>query len=84
MCDAQFVTSFIFRVQAETEEWQNSYLSEDEFSEYMVQFSLYYLYIGIGVLIAAFVQVSLSNDRMEYTEIDWHSCLRSFAHKVFL
>lgn len=32
-------------------------LSPEEFDDYMTQFSLYYLYIGIVVLFAAFIQV---------------------------
>lgn len=32
-------------------------LSPEEFYDYMTTFSLYYLYIGIGVLFAAFIQV---------------------------
>lgn len=32
-------------------------LSPEEFYNYMTRFSLYYLYIGCGVLIAAFIQV---------------------------
>lgn len=37
----------------------NDALSPEEFYNYMTKFSLYYLYIGIGVLIAAFIQVKL-------------------------
>lgn len=33
-------------------------LSPEEFYDYMTKFSLYYLYIGLGVLIAAFIQVN--------------------------
>lgn len=36
--------------------WRSGALSPNEFTAYMSQFSLYYLYIGIGVLTAAFIQ----------------------------
>nr|CAD7256374.1 unnamed protein product [Timema shepardi] len=36
--------------------WMNDQLSPEEFRIYMSQFSLYYLAIGAGVLVAAFVQ----------------------------
>lgn len=36
--------------------WRRGALSPTEFTAYMSQFSLYYLYIGIGVLTAAFIQ----------------------------
>ncbi|XP_034242655.1 ATP-dependent translocase ABCB1-like isoform X2 [Thrips palmi] len=36
--------------------WRSGGLSPAEFTAYMSQFSLYYLYIGIGVLTAAFIQ----------------------------
>jgi hypothetical protein len=35
----------------------DSALSPEEFYDYMTTFSLYYLYIGLGVLVAAFIQV---------------------------
>ncbi|XP_026274262.1 ATP-dependent translocase ABCB1-like isoform X2 [Frankliniella occidentalis] len=38
------------------EMWRSGALSPSEFTAYMSQFSLYYLYIGIGVLAAAFIQ----------------------------
>lgn len=34
-------------------------LSPEEFYNYMTKFSLYYLYIGCGVLVAAFIQVTI-------------------------
>lgn len=37
----------------------NGALGSEEFYNYVTKFSMFYLYIGLGVLFAAFIQVKL-------------------------
>ena len=41
-------------------------ITKDEFSDYVANFSVYYVYIGLGVFVSSFLQV---NDTMFFKEL---------------
>jgi len=41
----------------DVDSWRNQPLTPEEFTAYMSVFALYYVFIGLGVLVAAFMQV---------------------------